>query len=193
MVMSAIDQLESELQSWCAVQLLAPDQETAQKWYDDDFLHLTRGYRVNPMPDRLQPLVHAATAEWKQTETRICEKLGLDRQEFLRRFEEARSDFLKNGEDWKDFVLETYPAVCAAVKNMGWVSLFSWLLPFADYDHAKTHRDTGRFIVAAFYIETLYDYRIFDRYGANMICRDPIMKLEARWRLASMTSAGRRG
>lgn len=184
--MSAIDQLESELWDWCAVQLLAADQETAQKWYDDDFLLLTQGYRISPMPDRLEPLVQAATAEWKQTEVKICEKLRIDRQEFLRRFEEARADFLKNGDNWKDFVLQTYPAVYAVVKNIGWVSLFSWLLPFADYDNAKAHRDTGRFILAAFYIETLYDYRIFNKYGTNMICRDPVIRLEARWRLVNL-------
>lgn len=184
--MSAIDQLESELLDRCAVQLLAPDQETAQKWYNDDFLLLTCGYQVNPMPDGLEPLVQAATAEWKRTEGRICERLELDRHEFLTRFGEARADFLKNGDDWKDFVLETYPAVYGAVKNIGWVSLFSWLLPFADYENAKAHRDTGQFVIAAFYIETLYDYRLSGRYGANMICRDPLIKLEARWRLINL-------
>lgn len=190
--MSAIDQLLSEIRARCVVQLGAPDEETAQKWYEDDFLHLTHGYLVNPMPADLEPLVQQATAEWKETEWRICERLGFDRQEFLRKFEEARSDFLANGDDWQEFVLQTCPAVHGAVMNMEWVTLFSWLLPFSDHANANAHRDTGRFVAAALYIETLYDYKLSGRYGANTLCRDPIMKLEARWRLASMASAKRR-
>ncbi len=102
----------------------------------------------------------------------------MDREQFLSQFETVRADFFDRGTDWKVTVGYLRDKLYAAVRNMDWVNLFSWVLPSADKEHSIENRATGRMVTAIFYIELL------SKYGQDYE-NDILKKIEARWRLVN--------
>lgn len=156
----------------------AQDEETVNRWQEDELSHLKERFLVRSIPSELNELVKSALVEWQQIEKNVCSNMGMSREEFLNEFKKAREDFLNKGEEWQKIINSMQYIVYGAVRNMDWVNLFSWVLPIADKEHSEEYRKIGRMVTAIFYIEMLskhgYDYE-----------NSYLKRIEARWRLLS--------
>lgn len=174
---SAIDQLEEKVWECCVGQRPAQNRETAEKWQEDAYVHLKERFHVNPLPSSLQPLVDEAIAQWEKIEAKVLNDLGITRDQFLIEFESIRQNFLKNDLSWQKPVTTSGKLVYGAVRNMGWVNLFGWILPAAHPEIADRLRIIGRMVTAMFYIELLWK----KINGQEIDLKD----IEARWKLAN--------
>lgn len=175
---SSINKLEGLIWNTC-VRAKAPDSEDVVKiWQEDAYAHLTEGFMVLPMPSDLNESVQNALTSWNAIEEKVCCRINMSRGQFLDEFEKTREDFLKKGNIWKINAMKYSAQVYGSVLNMNWVNLFSWMLPYADRTNSKTHRETGRMVIALFYIELL------SKYGddhENVYLK----RIEARWRIVN--------
>jgi hypothetical protein len=181
---SPIDKLEGELYSDCVVEkTFFNSREEAmaamERYRADELARLRDLFSVKPLPPRLKPLVQDALSEWQEIERNACSRLGMSRDQFLRRFEEGRQKFLDRDSEW---ILDVTPmghVVEGLVKNMDWVNLFSWILPKADTESSSQHRLVGRMVTAMFYCELL------TRRGDEGPDSEDLQRIEARWCLAN--------
>ncbi len=175
---SAIVKFEGELWHACVFQKAADSKETLNRWQEDELAYLQESFIVEPMPEELRPLMNQALEEWKIREDKVLSKLGMDRREFMHRFQEARESLWRGGFRWPLFALGVGDRVYGVVLNMDWVNLFGWILPRADKANEKQHRERGRLVTALFYSELML------RYVGNPEHRD-LVRIEARWVLAN--------
>jgi len=177
--LTSIDRLWEEVY-WCCVNPLYPkDETTAKLWKEDEFLRLKHGYYITPLPEKLKGHILDAISFWKRREIEVFEKMGMKRDEFLRKFRELREDYYQGGKRWKKNVVIFYSKVKGAVKNIQWVDLFSWILPIADSENVEVYRSIGMVMTALFYIEMLFK----SSYPSG---EDYIKRIEARWKIVNM-------
>lgn len=175
---SYIDKLEEAVWFYCVRQRAAKDDATMRRWQEDEFYYLKESLVVMPLPAELNSLCKKALNQWAQIEKKVCAAAGMERKEFLERFQGARQDFLSGGKKWIALIAPIAPACHGVVKNLDWVNLFALYLPLADRQNLLRNAKTGRMVTAIFYTEFLSRYG-FDQEDKNL------KRIDATWRLNS--------
>jgi hypothetical protein len=161
---------------------VAKDQQTLERWQADPLANLKEGFKVQPLPVTLLPLVEKAVAQWEEREKQVLSALQMDREQFLIKFRQARESFLQGNDEWKSFIFSTDPIVHDTVRNLDWVSLFTWKLPTADPENKDRYRTVGLMVASIFYIYSIV--REEECPGAHF---NPMGKIEAYWKLVNQT------
>ncbi|RMG02685.1 MAG: hypothetical protein D6726_07075 [Nitrospirae bacterium] len=175
---SPIDSLIEEVWDCCITRLLPKDREMRNRWEEDELTFLREGFRLAPLPEKLKPLTIEALAQWKEREEKVLERLKMDREVFLREFNLIRDSYLNKENNWQTPLLSMAHIVYGAVRNMDWVTLFTWILPITDSENAAKYLEAGKMITALFYLEILY------KYLANPQGCHALDKIETRWQMA---------
>jgi hypothetical protein len=184
---SAIDRLEQEIWAACVRQRLAQDPETLERWRSDQVSHIRERFIIDPMPPSLQPLVDEANTQWEHIESSFLSRRALmDKERFLSEFEAARSSLLQGTKEWGSFALIMGQRAWGVVRNLHWVNLFAWVLPTADPGNRSKHAAIGIMAAAIFYTEAMERHRD----GAGTTLGDPLVAIDARWKLANLAITG---
>lgn len=177
---AVIDRLEQELWSQCVTQVAATDDETIQRWRNDEVAHIRGRFRVSIMQESTRPLVEAAASEWERIEVIFLKRMGgMTREQFLTEFTALREEFLNKTPLWIGKALGWGNIAYGAVKNLDWVNLFSWVLPQADPSHVEDHRQRGKMVTAIYYTEMLGKYGTSEAPNHQNI----LTRVDARWQL----------
>ncbi len=164
----------------CILERAAKDQEELERWQSDEVAHIKGRFIVRHIPDDLKPLVEEAVNQWHSIEKEIF-PTEIEKERFMKEFEEARSDLLSGGEGWKLFASKYGAVVYGKVRNMDWVNLFSWILPKAIPGESVRFKEIGRIVTSLFYTEIMFKSKNSPNIRGNKL----FQKIEARWKLVS--------
>ena len=178
---SPIDKLEREVWHYCVRQKAAGDDETLNCWRLDERAHLMGQFIILPLPLEFNGLVEKAFSCWRRIEENLCSGLGMDNERFLREFTTARDNYINHNWHCDDSVMRFQTKVYGVVRNMGWVDLFSWVLPQATSEYHTEIKSVGIMLTAVFYFELLFK----NIHNGDGYEDDALRRIEARWQLVN--------